>query len=247
MLKAWLHRKLGRVAGVDAEADTDDSTALRVFSREDPLTSAIFERLTYLEPVEAWSLLHAACEGKDRARIPNVPPLGAPEWSFWPRLSPGVGGSNTRCVEPDVVVTWGDLVLVIEAKHRGAQYWAQWVEEIRAVRANPLFAGKEIIFVAAGGVEVATFAAQVEQARRALNEDHTSYLLLRWARLREACEQRRGGTRPGAAAIVHDLLAALGAWGYRSQVDFESLPRFRSAAALHISKCPNDLVNWSVR
>jgi len=247
MLKAWLHRKLGRVAGDDAEAETDDSTALRVFSREDPLTSAVFERLAYLEPAEAWSLLCAAYEGQDRARIPNAAPSGTPAWLFWPRLLPGLGGTNVRRVEPDVVITWGDLVFVIEAKHGGAQYWAQWVEEIRAVRADPLFTNKDVVFVAAGGVEPTTFAVQVEQARRALDQDQASYLLLRWAKLREACELRQNGTPPGVAAILHDLVAAFGAWGYRSRVDFESLPRFQSAGALHISKGPNDLATWSVR
>jgi hypothetical protein len=246
MLKAWLHRKLGRATDED-EREPDRSAVEHVFSREDPLTSAVFERLAYLEPAEAWSLLMAACEGQDRTRIQESAPAAIPLWSFWPRLLPGAGGTNVRRVEPDVVILWGDWVLVIEAKHGGAQNSAQWVEEIRAVCADPLFAGKRLVLVAAGGVGRTAFEEQAAQARQTLNDEGTLYLLLRWGSLREASELRHVRATPGAAAILRDLIAALESWGYRSRVDFESLPRVQLDASLQITAGPENLVNWSVK
>lgn len=244
MLKAWLHRKLRLARLAQDDTDEEGPDPERISALEDPLTSAVFERLSYLEPPEAWSLLHAAWEGTDRARLPDAPPAGVPEWSFWPSLSPGAGGSNARRVEPDVLVTWGDLALVIEAKHQGAQYEAQWVEEVRAVRS--CHAGKRVVLVAVGGVNPAMFEAQAALARRALGDHDGPYLFLRWEALRKAAEDRLlHEARPGTAAILRDLVTILDAWGYRRLIDFASLPE--AAAPYTIQTTPTDLATWSLK
>lgn len=89
MLKAWLHRKLRRPVGDADLTEPEGSAEERIFAREDPLTSAVFERLAYLEPAEAWALLREAHDEHDREQIPVVAPSETPEWSFWPGLSPG--------------------------------------------------------------------------------------------------------------------------------------------------------------
>lgn len=242
MLKAWLHGKHRRVVFEEDEADLEGQAPERAFALEDLLTSAVFSRLSYLDPAEVWSLLQATCEGTDRTLVQEPLPVHDPEWSFWPGLSPGAGGSHRRRVEPDVVIAWGDLVLVFEAKHQGAQDAAQWIEEVRA--AHSRYGGKRVLLVAVGGVDPAMFREHVDQARRALGDLDVQYYLLRWEALREAADRRRREAKPGTAAILHDLVAALDAWGYRSRVEFASLPE---AVALNaIKTSPADLAAWTV-
>lgn len=226
MLKALLHRKLGRAGAGDQGGGSEECSNEEGFTgREDPLTSVIFERITYLGPTEAWRLLRAACVSATGDRFPEPPFPGKPEWSFWPHLLPGDGGQNTRRVEPDVLVEWGDVVLVIEAKHAGTQGSWQWVEQIRAVRAGERFHGKRILFIAAGGADLATFAALVKDAKQQIADAALGFWLMRWAALHDAVERRRLEiTEPGVAAILSDMSAALDAWGYRRRFWLDTLP-----------------------
>src|SRR5688572_27771912 len=95
MLKAFLHRKLGR-AKIDDQGDPEAQTLVfeGITSLEDPLTSGVFERLAYLEPSVAWELLRSACTRIDGLPLPEGPPAGAPTWTFWPKLKPGESGKN---------------------------------------------------------------------------------------------------------------------------------------------------------
>ncbi|HSN99435.1 MAG TPA: hypothetical protein VLS89_14165 [Candidatus Nanopelagicales bacterium] len=241
MLKAWLHRKLRWPSG-DPEDDVRDATS----DREDPLTASVFERLAYLEPDLAWDLVRATCEPLHGPPLPEARPAGLPAWSFWPRLPPGEQGRNLRHVEPDVVATFGDVVLVVEAKHRGGQRAEPWIEEARAARAARAFEGKRLWIVAADGMDTAAAAAQRDVFARELGERAPGLLHLRWARLCEEIHERLRGPLPaGAAAVLRDLLAALALWGYRRRLGFDSLPRY--AYRYPIRTTPADLEEWKLR
>lgn len=242
MLKAMIHRKLGR-------PDDDSSASVAAWdsltTREDPLTSAIFERFAYLLPADAWALLRAACLESGQAEMQEAVPAGRPAWWFWPRLSPGAEGFNSKHVEPDVLVDWGDLLLVIEAKHAGAQYGAQWIEQIRAVRSDPRFARQRLLFIAAGGADAGTFATIVTAVAKELGGDKIGFLLLRWTTLRHVADLLRPRLSHGSAAVVDDMILALNAWGYERRIGFDSLPN--AAAALHITTSPAELNDWRIR
>ncbi len=245
MLKAMLHGKLGRPdAGGDDESTTTGSAWDALTGREDPLTAAVFERIAYLDPADAWTLLRTACRGPGLARLAETPLPEKPVFWFWPKLSPGEGGFNARHVEPDVLIGWGDLLLVVEAKHGCAQEDGQWVEEIRATQGDARFAGKHTILIAAGGADPVTFAGLATAAAGKL-EDCAGFVLLRWEALREAAESLRSRLASSNPAILDDMIAALEAWGYRRRIGFDSLP----AAARHfsISKGPADLADWRIR
>jgi hypothetical protein len=244
MLKAMLHHKLGR------PEDDDDATGSAsawdgLTTREDPLTSAIFERFAYLQPTDAWSLLRAACVESGQAAMPEAAPAGQPVWWFWPRLSTDLGGGNTARVEPDVVVEWGDLLIVVEAKHAGTQCATQWTRQIRAVWSDPRFARKQLLFVAAGGADAGTFATISASVANELGDINVRFLLLRWAMLRHAAAALRSRLAHGSAAVLEDMIAALDAWGYQPRVGFDSLPS--AAVALHITTSPADLKDWRIR
>jgi hypothetical protein len=250
MLKALLHRKLGRSPRPD-EKDVEpgekhvepaESAWNGLTSREDPLTSAVFERIAYLEPHEAWTLICDSAERPSEEHFHVGIPTGSPTWRFWPHLSPGVDGFNARHVEPDVLVAWGNVVLVIEAKHSGDQIAAQWREQVLAVQADEDLAGKQVIFIAAGGVDRVQFTDIAEEARRRLGDKAPPFWLLRWTTLRQVAEERSHLATPGAAAILRDIIAALEAWGYRRRFGFDSLPG--ATRRFHVTTTAADLKEW---
>lgn len=242
MLKAMLHGKLGRP---DDNGEVDDSAWDYLTAREDPLTSAVFTRLSYLDSIDAWALLRAACVESDQTKIPDKAPSGHPVWWFWPRLSPGLGGFNVECVEPDVLIEWGELLVVVEAKHRGMQSCTQLVEELRAVRADTRFGSKRLLLVAAGGADATSFAKIAASATQELGEDSVGFLMLRWAALRDAAEALCPRLSPSGAAVIGDIIGALDAWGYERRIGFDSLPT--AAVTLRISTSPIDLKEWRLR
>lgn len=250
MLKAMLHHKLGRPED-DPETPSSSSASPSpsawdsLTTREDPLTSAVFERFAYLEPLDAWALLRAACLESGQAEMPDSPPPGRPVWWFWPRLSPGPEGFNSRHVEPDVLVDWGELLLIIEAKQAGAQHASQWIEQIRAVRSDPRFAGKRLLFIAAGGADSGTFATIATAVARELDGDKIGFVLLRWATLRQVAEALCPRLPPTSAAVVGDILLALGAWGYERRIGFDSFAVV--ASKLHITTTLASLNDWRIR
>ncbi|AUX32023.1 MULTISPECIES: hypothetical protein [Sorangium] len=245
MLKALLHGKLVRVAvRVDDEAGEDaqeDGDAQGVASDgltelEDPLTSAVFERFEYLPAELAWNLLRGASRPLgDGATMPAAVPGGVPSWSFWPALRPGDGGRNKLRVEPDVLVSWGDTLLVIEAKHRGLQDPSQWVEQIRAARAAPAHAAKQLWLIAVGGIVTQEGDGCLAHVRRELAGDRCGLLTIRWEDLREALYAVEAVT---PSVVLRDMAAALEAWGYRRKVRFSSLPavagRLRAEEAMAV-------------
>ena len=246
MLQAMLRGKLGRPSDEDESGTTDSSAWDRLTAREDPLTSIVFARLAYLEPGDAWALLQTACApaaGDDP--LPTAAPAGRPDFRFWPRLSPGEGSFHMKHVEPDVLIDWGPLLFVVEAKHSGNQDATQWMNEIRAVRADARYAERPLIFIAAGGADAGSFGALVAASREKLSGNGVGFLLLRWGGLREAAVARRPSLTAAGVAVVDDLISALDAWGYRRRVGFDSLPT--AAQPLAIATTPAALKDWRSR
>ncbi|EYF06225.1 hypothetical protein [Chondromyces apiculatus] len=244
MLKALLHRKMR--GGPAERAEDDPEVAIR---REDQLVSAVGERLSYLDPAIAWTLLRSASEPLHGPPLPEAMPAGLTTWSFWPRLAPGALARNARYVEPDLLISWGELVILVEAKHAGSQHVAQWIEQVRAARAAPDRAGKQLWMMAVGGhdlLSTASTASQRDEFAKAVGTEPTALLRVRWELLVETIHDLlRTPRAPGTAAILRDMLAALAAWGYRRRQELGSLPRYAhryrlktTAAALQAWRLP---------
>lgn len=262
MLTALLHRKLGRVtarrhhgaetpetaapSGEGEEGPESSGSGEGITNLEDPLTSSIFERIAYLDPSTAWQLLRDACRTLHGSPLPQGTPAGDPVWRFWPKLGVGDDGRNARYVEPDVLVTWGEVVLLIEAKHRTAQDAVQWVEQIRAVRANVGLDGKQLCFVAVGGTNQGAISECAEGVLGVLGDRTPSLVALRWEGLREAVVQRRRhASTVSDRAILADLEDALEAWGYRRRFGFDSLPGI--AALFSVRTVAGEMRGWRIR
>ncbi|WP_437626713.1 hypothetical protein [Sorangium sp. So ce1151] len=250
MLKALLHGKFGRVAvGVDEEADgeTQETAPDGLTELEDPLTSAVFERLEYLPAELAWHILRDASRPLgDGPMLPAVPPVELPSWSFWPGLRPGDGGRNKLRVEPDVLVSWGDTLLLIEAKHRCRQDPAQWVEQLRAARAATEHAGKHLWLIAVGGLVMQELHGSLARVRREVGCEISGLLTIRWEELREVLYTVEASTRPSPqSAVLRDMAAALEAWGYRRKTWFSSLPTVTER--LRTDHSASMIQDWRVR
>lgn len=236
MLKAYLkrkdHRQMTRADESDQPSEPVDVTEL-----EDLLTSAVFERLAYLDAGDAWLLLGAGSVLLGPP-LQVAPPSQSPSWRFWPRLPVGALGQNARYVEPDVVVEWGPVLLTIEAKHAGDQVGAQWVEQIRAVL--EAYPGKQIVFIAVGGLDPRDADRVLAHVQEALGPEAPSILALSWGELARSVDARaRQGGASGPAACYADIAAALHAWGYRPTTWFATLPS--AAKGLAISSSPTDI------
>lgn len=248
MLKALLHRKLPRgIVESDDAADAENSAHVEPTRREDPLTATVFERLAYLPPNLTWDIFRRATKAlADGSALPVDAPSGAPTWSFWPSLRPGADGVNRQRVEPDVLVSWRDTVLVLEAKHYGQQHAHQWVEQIRAVRAMPEHSGKRIWLIAVGGIVTHEQKAQAAYVRRELSNASPGLLALRWEDLHHAVDELRNSSRtPEQSAVLNDIAAALNAWGYRRKTWFATLRR--SGPSFQAERAMAVLQAWRVR
>ncbi|NMM35993.1 MAG: hypothetical protein HHJ09_00565 [Glaciimonas sp.] len=114
---------------------------------EDILTASVFERLFYLDDQLAMDILLS--KQIWTASIPDKPkPLVIRDILFWDRLS--LDGGQ---IEPDCMVIFDDLILVIEAKrwdYRGQQLASQLADEYRA--AIHKYPDKKIALLAVGGM-----------------------------------------------------------------------------------------------
>ena len=140
MLNAILHGKR-RGTGTEGVLLSDEFNGL-----EDTLTATVFERIFYLPDELVVSILFAKdiWDGSSTAPSTSIEKI-----DFWPRLT----ADGEAAIEPDIVIEFGDRVLVIEAKRWdfvGRQDPAQLAREY--ARAYATFPGKQVWLLAVGGL-----------------------------------------------------------------------------------------------
>lgn len=177
---------------------------------EDLLTSSVLARMSYLHRDALHRVFDGATEPLLDLRLPRM--VGAVRWSFWPALPRAAAdATHSQFVEPDVLVTSKDVTWVIECKHRGAQYQAQWRAQLLAVRARRGSEGQVALIAAGGLFDVA--GARVWA--RALREEcgAIAFCSMPWHRLGYALSAERTlADREGddaRYAVCDDALAAL--------------------------------------
>lgn len=120
---------------------------------EDSLTSSVFQLLCYLPPTDLWAILRDAIFD-DGNNLPDYPgPLLEVEyWGKWNSAET----TNARYVEPDLLLSFERIDLLIEAKRydRKQQYREQWENNLRAYcneRGVP-GADRPVVLIALGGI-----------------------------------------------------------------------------------------------
>lgn len=231
MLRAHLEHKLGKViARALTEADTvgqvEISWRSKLHGDEDTLTSSVFERLSYLDPQIAWDVLRCACGASGTDRFPGFPG-GEQEWRFWPSLSPAEKDRNERFVEPDILLLVPGYAVILESKHRSAQYSDQWVSQVRAARlAHPT---RQVLHIAVGGSSQLQHQEGTKLAQETLahhSEAQGAFYYLSWRQLGAELSAltQPDRTHAGQRRLVQAVLQALAAWGYRRRLWLHSLP-----------------------
>lgn len=219
MLKAWQANKLGRAL---SSAGLDTRALSRVLAgSEDALTSSVLGRISYLPAEMQWALL-SSCARSDGDRWP-VAPSGEPAWFFWPGYPPAPTDSGKR-VEPDVVIRWGALTLIIEVKHHGRQYSEQWLRQLHAVLHHDDLSPEQVLFVALGGNRISEMKMHHEALAKDAALRGVRLYRMGWRCLNDALQQQRSLASGGRAALLSDAIKALSGTGYHATLGIWTLP-----------------------
>lgn len=149
MLKAILHGKAGRI-----EHNKDESVSWsQLFkSREDLLTSTVFERFAYLSDgvqahlLQHWFKAHCGEVPQECGEFQSI--------SYWSRFTHEHDeGSNQ--VEPDLIIHFEHCNILVEVKPPagGDQYFEQWQKEIESFLQAQQDSDKPLHFLAIGRIE----------------------------------------------------------------------------------------------
>lgn len=218
MLRAVLRRKTGQ-SGLHRAIDPDDDSvqpeAADPRSYEDPLTAAVFERLSYLDDTCAWRLMFQRSKVIAGAAVPHLP-TDALSYEFWPRWRLGAS-----LVEPDVAIRASRSLVLVEAKHRTPQHMGQWERELQAARElEPAADG--IWLLAVGGEVPRGDAAEL------IRDGVRGVLHLRWRHLGHEARVVARSARGHRLRLLDDLGAALAHFGYQRRSRFGDLHTHRT-------------------
>ena len=126
------------------------STLYNKNTNEDPKTSTIFEHLLLLPDNIFWSILRKSTR-TFKQELPEE--IGYLEkFEFWPKWNPN-NTSNSTYVEPDLIIRFNKLDIIVEAKFQDGdgQYKEEWEREIQAYKNEYLNDQKDFILLAIGG------------------------------------------------------------------------------------------------
>lgn len=236
MLHAVLHGKAARVA-----IDGRDVSWRELFrEREDLLTAAFFGRFPYLSREARTGVLDALIGAELSAECGPFQDI-----EFWPHFD---RSGSKGFVEPDVLICFRHLVLVVEVKppNGGGQYAEQWRNEISAVLAerdrqdsSRDLADRTMVFLALGR-NPANAKEQSEKILADFQDDDLSICHLEWSALSTAisslhnAQEVSGDEKSADMAIYEDWLSAMSMYGILpSRKPFSDL--FRIKAEFHQS------------
>lgn len=202
-------------------------------TKEDSLTASVFGHLLHL-PIETfWQILKAACYGDELPGHCGEPALIAP----WPKWS-AEGTDNSRYIEPDLFLRFQDFDLIIEAKRwdEGMQSHRQWRQELIAYENEYGGDGKQVHFLALGGLlkptaemfkySLSVSQATVEAKTCLIHKAKWSRLLLQCQRMHSELDRQSYVSSQSQAskrllANLIDLFAAHGFSTGRWYADFD--------------------------
>ncbi|WP_051287068.1 hypothetical protein [Algoriphagus mannitolivorans] len=188
---------------------------------EDSLTAAVFERLRYL-PKE---LLHHVINHALYRKIPGLDLYQMENMEFWPNWDPSET-SNSIKVEPDIFIRTPKTDVIIEAKRydRYQQYSGQWRNQIQAYQNEYGEEGKDLIYIALGGIH--------ELTPSTLEVSGRSYLIYKsdWSQLLQAIKEVKINLEYGAnllntnhsiLRILDDLILCFSMYGFSTSDGFD--------------------------
>lgn len=220
MLQAILHGKAGRFSGHSRQVFRWRS----VFKRsEDLLTAVFFGRFPYLSPV-GQSALVSFMIGRDE----DPSSLGDfLDIFFWEK----VARDGSSYVEPDVIIVWEKLVVIVEIKppFGGWQYKKQWEREIEGL----LSSQEELnidprqrngIYLVALGKNAPSWRKDARVLGDRFKEDSVRVNAVEWSDLRHFLDEDKIALTAADQFVVNDWKEALGVFGIHPKLkDFSEL------------------------
>lgn len=224
MLQALLHSKL------KASFENPSFTP-----SEDTLTSSVWGLLQYLPDDTLWQIVRKSC-GEGTSNLPQS--IGEIEHiDFWPKYRNVEGTTNSRFVEPDVLLVTERYYVIIEAKKYdgGGQYLTQWRNEIRAIHNED--DTKEILFVAMGG----NFTLTHEEISVELkNNEVRNYTINRGSWFNLLNEIQKIGRTNETNRLVDDVTRAMNRHGFMQVIWLNTLKHDKTIS----TESSSTINNW---
>jgi len=234
MLKAILHGKAGRI-----EHNKDDSVSWSSLfkTREDLLTSTVFERFYYLSEkvqqniLQHWFQKYHGSIPTSFATLENI--------SYWPRFT-HIHDEGSNVVEPDLILNFAECNIIVEVKPPagGDQYFHQWQKEIASFLQSEEYQGKPLYFLAIGRISV----LDIEQWATGLLKQYVGLnglAALEWAEVTEHILTLTKDTEltKQDERILNDILEGLSLYGLQISpfkwCDFIQYKDFPSLSLTH--------------
>ena len=228
MLAAVLHGKAGRIS-----IDGEDQSWREVFrQREDLLTATIFGRFPYLSEQGERDFLNIFLPKE------HVDELGDyQETIFWSKLK---GIKERRHVEPDVIISYENALILIEVKppFAGQQNPDQWSNEITALLKDDEWDKPEkIYFISLGGnSKINQSILQEVEQEYADEEILISLKSLSWETLQHGIAILHDNTTSRDSRVYIDWLSSLALFGLTERPrPFSDMLKMAKQAKLNIS------------
>lgn len=211
---------------------------------EDSLTAAVFERLRYL-PKE---LLHHIIHKAVYQNIPGMDLYQIESMEFWPNWDAS-NTTNARVVEPDIFIRTPKTDLIIEAKRydKYQQSSYQWRNQIQAYHNEYGEEGKDLIYIALGGIHKLTSST--------LEVSGKSFLIYKsdWSQLLQVIKEVKVNLEHGSnllntnhavLRILDDLILCFSMYGFSTSDGFD---RFISPSKINFNpKSIQILKTWTI-
>jgi len=199
MLQAITHGKAARVT-LDGQKQSWRSLFK---TREDLITSSVFERLPYLPDTLIAAFMTALME-HDALKIEALGDYK--EISFWPRYASA--NEKRSYTEPDLVIEFTNAIIVVEVKPPwGAQDHAQWEREVAALikQEEPSTA----LFLLAIGGQAHNWRHLARQLENDFADHHLNITFCTWNKVSQVLLTLKEAASERDKRILDDQLQAL--------------------------------------
>ena len=218
-------------------------------TKEDSLTSSVFQLLLYLPQKIYWEIFRSSVY-QGQKYLPEDPGE-LKQIDFWPKWDP-IGTGNKRYIEPDVFLSFDVLDIIIEAKRwdRGHYNLGQWKKELRSYANENKPGNKLTVIWALGGISKiasdlihVSFADGVSIKARVVKSTWQSLL----HSIQSTIQAKSDTQVDGRSRLYNDLILTFALHGFRSIKWLYSMPETKYGFDLPIQRFSRGISErWSV-
>lgn len=176
--------------------------------KEDFRTSTIIGMMLYLPDSELWEILRDACF---KSSLLPVKAGKLQSYDFWPHWD-SKNTSNTEYVEPDAILEFEKVNIIIEAKRydEAGQNPNEWKNELIAYNNEYKNLNKAVFLIALGGNSNDKDAVSLN-----LIGDVMTVIRCSWIQLQRAIRKQKKESEENVLRVLDALLLACDSFGFR--------------------------------